>query len=100
MKRKLIIGMIALSLFVPANLFAQSLYRDTNRFSSGAQRLLLAPFQIPIQTFLGTARGPLVMGTLGGVLTGTFRTVGDLIGGVFDMGAAAVPYAKYGLFFI
>ena len=71
---------------------------DTNRFAAGAQRLLFAPFQIPFQVLHGTMHGPLVVGTLGGVFTGAFRTVGDLAGGVFDMTAAAAPYAKYALF--
>ena len=29
---------------------------------------------------------------------GAIRTVTDVVGGVFDMGAAAAPYAKYALF--
>lgn len=78
--------------------FAASPYQDTNRFSYGFRRLLIAPFQIPIRTIQGTLYGPLVTGTIGGIFQGAFYTVSDLVGGVFDMGAAAAPYAKYAVF--
>ena len=68
---------------------------DTNRFAGGVQRLLLAPFQIPVQMLQGTMHGPFLLGPLMGVVSGVFRTVGDLAGGVFDMAAASAPYAKY-----
>ena len=99
MKPRVAVCLILILVLFPSPLFAASLYQDTNRFTYGFQRILLAPFQIPIQMFQGTLYGPPVVGTLGGVLTGTFRTVGDLVGGTFDMAASAAPYAKYALFF-
>ena len=99
MKRlRAVICLILILVLFPAPLFAQSVYQDTNRFTYGFKRVLAAPFQIPIQMLQGTLYGPPVVGTLGGVLLGTSRTVGDLIGGVFDMAAAAAPYAKYAVF--
>ena len=76
-----------------------SLYRDTNRFTYGFQRLFSAPFQIPIRTLEGTLSGPLLVGTIGGLLNGTARTLSDAVGGTFDMAASAAPYAKYAVFF-
>ena len=73
---------------------------DTNRFTYGFQRVLLAPFQIPVQTFQGAMYGPPLFGIVSGVLTGTVQTLTDLVGGVFDMAGAAAPLAKYGLFFL
>ena len=99
MKPRVAVCLILILVLFPPPLFAASLYQDTNRFTYGFQRLLLAPFQIPIHMFQGTLYGPPVVGTLGGVFTGTFRTVSDLVGGTFDMAASAAPYAKYALFF-
>ena len=74
-----------------------SLQQDTNRFSAGFKRVIGAPFQIPYQALRGTFYGPPGIGTIGGVLQGTFTTVGELAGGAFDMATAAAPYAKYAL---
>ncbi len=98
MKFRLIAFILMLSVLLPTPLFAASLYRDTNRFAYGFQRAVMAPFQIPLQAMQGTAYGPPLVGTLGGVLRGTFRTLGDVLGGGFDMAAAAAPYAKYAVF--
>ena len=98
LKRRLPALILALLVLLPAPLFAASLYRDTNRFAYGFQRAVMAPFQIPLQAMQGTAYGPPLIGTLGGVLRGTFRTVGDVVGGSFDMAAPAAPYAKYAVF--
>ena len=99
MRKKVTIWLLVFLIAMPFPAFSGSLYRDTNRFQYGFQRMLTAPFQIPIQTLQGTMYGPLVTGTVGGVFYGTFRTVGDLVGGTFDMAAAAAPYAKYAIFF-
>lgn len=99
MGRKLFACILVCLILLPPPTFALGVNAyDTNRFAGGVQRLLMAPFQIPIQMLNGTVRGPLLFGTLGGVFTGLFRTVGDLAGGTFDMVAAAAPYAKYALF--
>ena len=90
---------LVLLITAPFPLFSASVFRDANRFQYGAQRAFAAPFQIPVQMFRGTAYGPLVTGTVGGALYGTFRTFGDLMSGAFDMAAAAAPYAKYALLF-
>ena len=83
--------------FVP---FAEAAYQDTNRFTYGFQRVLPAPFQIPVQMLQGTMYGPPITGTLGGIFGGVFSTVSNLVGGTFDMAASAAPYAKYAVFFI
>ena len=101
MNQKIIAWLLIFLILVPSPLLALGVRRDdTNRFTYGFMRLLMAPFQIPYQAFDGTVRGPLVMGTVGGVFRGAFYTVSDLVGGVFDMVAAAAPYAKYAVFFV
>lgn len=76
---------------------AASLYNDSNRFAYGAMKILAAPFQLPMYMLKGTMTGPPLLGTIGGTLGGTFKVVADLTGGLFDMAAAASPYAKYAL---
>ena len=99
MKRKVIALLLLFLMTLPSTLLAASVYQDTNRFAYGFKRVMMAPFQIPIQTAQWTMHGPLVTGTVSGVLMGTFQTVGDMVGGMFDMAAAAAPYAKYAAFF-
>ena len=100
MKRKIAICLFVFLIFLPSQLFAENLYRDTSRFTYGLQRILLAPTQILVHTINGTFTGPPIVGTVGGVLGGTMQMVGDLMGGIFDIAGSAAPYAKYGLFFI
>ena len=97
MKRRIAICLLVILLAVPAPAFA-ALRSDTARFTSGFGRVLMAPFHIPLHMLRGTAQGAPGFGTVGGVLTGTFATVGNLVGGAFDMTAAAAPYAKYAVF--
>lgn len=97
MKRTTVLLALFFSFFLLQPAFAQG-YSDTNRFAYGFQRMLLAPFRIPIGLLQGTAYGPPVVGTLSGVFGGTVQTVTDLVGGAFDMAAAASPYAKYAVF--
>lgn len=68
---------------------------DTARFAGGFQRVLLSAFQLPFQVVNQTLNGPIGVGTVYGAVTGTVRTVSDMVGGTFDMAAAAAPYAKY-----
>ena len=98
-KRRIIIWLLLFFILFPSPIFAQGLYQDSNRFAYGFQRIAMAPFRILINTLQGTLYGPPIVGTLGGVLSGTVQTVTDLVGGAFDMAAAAAPYAKYALLF-
>ena len=98
MIKKFVIFILLFSL-LSSSAFAASVYQDTNRFTYGFKRVLMAPFQIPYQMLRGTVQGPPLIGTVAGVLQGTFQTVGNLVGGAFDMGAAAAPYAKYAVLF-
>ena len=98
-KRSVAVWLVFFLILSPSAVLAQQ-YEDTNRFTYGFQRLMIAPFQILIQTLQGTLAGPPVMGTVSGLLRGTFRTVSDVVGGVFDMGASVAPYAKYAVFFL
>jgi len=97
MKKICLLILVYLISFLPFSQ-AASIYQDTNRFSYGFKRVLGAPFQLPFHALYGTFYGPLGVGTVGGVLKGGFSTVTELVGGAFDMGAAAAPYAKYAVF--
>ncbi len=98
MTKKIFVLALVLILLSPAA-FAASPFQDTNRFAYGFKRVFASVFQLPVRTIQGTLSGPLILGTVGGVLQGTFSTVGELAGGVFDMAAAAAPYAKYAVLF-
>ena len=89
---------IFLLVLISPTVFAASPYEDTNRFAYGFKRIFAAPFQIPIRALQGTFQGPLGLGTVSGALQGTYYTLGEFVGGIFDMGAAAAPYAKYAVF--
>ena len=98
--KKAVLCFFALVLLFPELASAQGAMRDTDRFSYGLKRVLFSPFRIPYHTARETFRGPFVIGTLSGVVSGTAATVGDLAGGTFDMAASAAPYAKYAIFFV
>jgi hypothetical protein len=98
---KKIVCYLLLSLF----LCAQSAWavvdpRDTSRFMYGFQKILSSTIQLPLQTIQSTLRGPIGLGTVQGVLTGTAGTVTNMVGGLFDMAAASAPYAKYAVLFV
>lgn len=94
MKSRILVLILITLTFLPAPLFAENLYRDTNRFAGGFQRVVMAPFRIPLAAMRGTAQAP-ILGTMVGVLGGAVQTVGDVVGGGFQMAGAAAPYAKY-----
>lgn len=66
----------------------------------GFVRILTAAFQIPRYLVYKTLNEPIVLGTVDGVLTGTYYAVAELSGGLFDIVRGTVPYAKYLLFFL
>ena len=98
MKRKTVFWLFFFLIFFPVTLFAE--YQDTNRFSYGFRRMIMAPFRLPYNTLRGTFYGPPITGALGGVMSGTFETVNDFLSGAFDMAASSAPYAKYAIFFV
>jgi hypothetical protein len=97
MKRKILICLFILILAAPPPSHALIKRSDTARFASGLTRALFSPLQIPLQALKGTTNGPPIAGTLIGLVSGTFGTVTNLVGGTFEMVGAAAPYAKYGL---
>jgi len=73
---------------------------DTSRFMQGFYNTTTGALEIPYQMVNSTMNMPFPFGIVDGVLRGTVYSVTKIFGGLFDMGAAAVPYAKYALFFI
>lgn len=84
----------------PASSFALIRQSDTNRFTIGFMRVFTAPFQMMSETLNGVLSGPPLFGAVNGVLNGTIQAVANVVGGAFDMAAAAAPYAKYAVFFV
>lgn len=85
-------------LAVPGPVFAAS--SNTSRFSQGFVSTTTAALQLPLQLVNSTLTKPFPFGVVDGAVRGTVGTVGQMVGGIFDMGAAAAPYAKYAVFFV
>ncbi len=89
------LGTLAM-LFTPA----VSLADDTGRFAQGLYNTTTGALEIPYQVVNSTLTKPFPFGVVDGVLRGTMYSVSKIFGGLFDMGAAAAPYAKYAIFFV
>ena len=98
MKRKITGILLIIFLLCPKPLLALVDSRDTATFMNGFRRVALSAFQLPFRAVQRTLSGPIGLGTAQGVVEGTVQTVTDMVGGVFDMAAAAAPYAKYAAF--
>ena len=60
----------------------------------GVQQVVAAVFALPFGVLQGTLSGPPIIGTLGGALSGTFRTVSLVTSGAMEIVSGAVPLAK------
>lgn len=72
--------------------------QNINYLERGFFRIFTAAFQLPIYLVQKTLNGPPIVGTVDGVLSGTFYTVSSLMGGAFDLARGALPYGKYLIF--
>jgi hypothetical protein len=98
--RRLVILVCAFFLFAsPRNLFAGDV-ENVSYVERGFSRILTSAFQLPRYLIQRTFTGPPIIGTLDGALSGTFYTVSELSGGLFDIVRGVIPYAKYLIFFI
>lgn len=81
-----------------------SLYADHDSnfayIGQGFFRILSAAFQIPRYLLYKTFSGPPGLGTIDGLLTGTFSAVAAVSQGLLEIGRGVAPYGKYALFFI
>lgn len=89
--------MLAFFLTLPGPIFAET---SSGRFSRGLMSTTTAAFQLPLQLVNSTLTKPFPFGVVDGAVRGTVGTVGQMVGGIFDMGAGAAPYAKYAVFFV
>lgn len=95
---KVFLTAIALAFALPCpSVLAQD---DTGRFMQGFYSLTTSALEIPYQTVNSTLTKPFPFGVVDGVLRGTVYSVTKIFGGLFDMGAAVAPYAKYAVFFV
>lgn len=93
MKKK-VLALIIFAIFFETNAFAVQ-YSDTARFTQGAGKVFTAPFLAPMDILKGAFSPFPPVGIVQGAITGTSRTVGTLLSGLWDMAGAAAPYAKY-----
>ncbi len=89
--------MMAGALVIPASACAGD---DSGRFAQGLYNTTAGALEIPYQVVNSTLTKPFPFGVVDGVLRGTMYSVSKIFGGLFDMGAAAAPYAKYAIFFV
>ncbi len=66
--------------------------------SQGFSRILGSTFQIPGYMIHKTLSGPVGIGTVDGILSGTYGALHELSQGTFQMAQGAAPYAKYLVF--
>lgn len=59
----------------------------------GIGQLLTGVFAIPVEAIQGTFSGPPILGTVGGLLSGTVHAVGSTLGGVLQVAKSIVPLA-------
>ncbi len=95
--RRIILG---ITFFVPPTTLYAGDVQNINYIERGFFRIFTAAFQLPIYLVQKTLNGPPIVGTVDGVLTGTFYAISSVTGGVFDLVRGAVPYAKYLIFFV
>lgn len=94
--RQKFIGVILLAACFAAPSFGWAEeYSDTARFVQGFGKVVTAPFQAPIDVVQGLFSPFPPFGVAKGALTGTYKTVTGLMGGLWDMAGAAAPYARY-----
>lgn len=72
--------------------------QDTGRFAQGFYNTTTGALEIPYQIVNSTLTKPFPFGVVDGAVRGTIYSVTKIFGGLFDMGAAAAPYAKYAIF--
>lgn len=72
--------------------------QDTGRFAQGFYNTATGALEIPYQIVNSTLTKPFPFGVVDGAVRGTIYSVTKIFGGLFDMGAAAAPYAKYAIF--
>ena len=91
--------LIACLLVLPIAVHA-AVGNDTARFTQGIGKVVGSVFQLPIELLSKSFSQMPPIGIINGALTGTYKTVTGLAGGLWDIAGAAVPYAKYALFFV
>lgn len=104
MKRKsagLLVFLVGAFVFLgpPPNLYAGDV-ENVSYIERGFSRILTGAFALPWYLINKTLNEPPIFGTIDGIFTGTFYTVSQLSGGVFDIVRGVLPYAKYLIFFV
>ena len=74
--------------FAPPPSFARGAVEEV---VTGAGEILGGAVSLPVNVLAGTAKGPLVLGTLNGLLVGAARTIGMTTRGVLRMASGTVP---------
>ena len=69
----------------------QVVHADSNDLIGGIGDIVGGVFALPLGVLQGTMTGPPIIGTLGGILSGTFQALGMTTRGVFKVVGSAVP---------
>lgn len=76
---------------------AENPVRDVGIIAVGASKVVGGVLALPVEILKGSTQS-FPLGILAGAVRGTFRTLGGVFGGAFDMARGAAPYAKYAAF--
>lgn len=60
----------------------------------GIQKIIGGVLVVPLAILQGTVQGPLLFGPAVGVIGGTIKGAGMIVGGVLDIASSAIPLAK------
>ena len=86
-----------LSLSFSSFAYAENPIRDAGIVVGGASKVVGGVFALPVEILKGSTQS-FPFGILAGAVKGTFRTLGGVFGGAFDIARGAAPYAKYAAF--
>jgi len=76
---------------------AEDPIRDIGHVASGTGKMITGAFSIPTEIIKGGVSS-FPFGIITGAIKGTFKTVGYVVSGAFDVAKGAAPYAKYAAF--
>ena len=97
-------GWICLAALFPLFFSDPTLYADDNSnfayIGQGFAKILTAAFQVPRYLVEKTLGEPVGLGTVDGVLQGSYYAVASVLDGTLDIARGVVPYAKYTMPFL
>lgn len=87
-----IVLMVLLSICLPS--YAENPVRDIGYVANGTSQVVGGVFALPTEVLKGATQS-FPFGIVTGAVKGTFKTLGGVFGGAFNIARGAAPYAKY-----